>query len=267
MKWLDQLERRYGRFAIHGLTRIIVGLHVVTYVLLLIEPAYLLALVLDPERVMRGEVWRLASYLFIPPTRDPLWLLCALYFFWLIGEGLEQEWGAFKLNVFYLVGMMATTVVAFFIVRGSVTNAYLNLSLFFAFATLFPNFEILLFFILPVKMKWLAAVSAVMVVFTILAGPWAAKLAAVISLGNYLLFFAPRFWEMAVLNRQVMRRRAAFEARSREATPEAWHRCVVCGRTERDSAELEFRVADDDREYCMEHLGQAAGKSNQSNKS
>ncbi len=259
MDWLDKLERRLGRFAVPGLTRLIVAFNAATFLLLRLDPTWINALVLDPDRVANGEVWRLVSCLFIPPTLDPLWLFFALYLFWIMGDGLEQEWGAFKLNVFYLVGMIATTLVAFFIAHGSATNTYLNLSLFFAFATVFPNFEILVFFILPVKVKWLAAISAAFVLWTLLVAPISGKLAAVVSLANYLVFFGPQFWQMAILNRQVARRRAEFDAKSRPDESETWHRCAVCGRTERDDADLEFRVAADDKEYCMEHLSQATG--------
>ncbi|MCX7824589.1 MAG: rhomboid family intramembrane serine protease [Verrucomicrobiae bacterium] len=257
MNWLDQLERRLGRYAIPGLVRIVIGLNALVWVLLHANREWYETLTLDPERVMQGEVWRLVSYLFIPPAMDAIWLALALYFLWIVGEGLEQEWGAFKLNVFYFTGMIATTAVAFFIARGAVDNRFLNLSLFLAFATVFPEFEVLLFFVLPVKVKWLGWLAALPVFWSILSGPLPIKLTAVVSLGNYLLFFAPHFWRTAMMNRQVLRRRAQFEADKRDAESETWHRCVVCGKTERDDPNLEFRVADDDREYCMEHLGRA----------
>jgi membrane associated rhomboid family serine protease len=257
MNWLDQLERHLGRYAIPGLVRIVIGLNALVWVLLHTRPEWYDAITLDPDRVMQGEVWRLVSYLFIPPAMDALWLALALYFLWIIGDGLEQEWGSFKLNVFYFTGMIATTVVAFFIAHDSADNRFLNLSLFLAFATVFPEFEVLLFFILPVKVKWLGWIAALPLFWSVLSGPVAIKLTAIVSLGNYLLFFAPHFWRMAVMNRQVLQRRARFEARKRDGASETWHRCVVCGKTERDNADLEFRVADDDREYCMEHLGQA----------
>ena len=257
MNWLDQLERRLGRYAIPGLVRIVIGLNALAWVLLRTNPGWYDALTLDPELVMRGEVWRLASYLFIPPAMDPLFLGLALYFLWIIGDGLEQEWGAFKLNVFYFSGMIATTVVAFFIAHDAVDSRFLNLSLLLAFATVFPEFEVLLFFILPMKVKWLGWLAVLPVFWSVLTGPVAIKLTAIVSLGNYLLFFGPHFWRLAMTNREVMRRRAQFEAGKHVAEPEAWHRCAVCGKTELDNRDLEFRVADDDREYCMEHLSQA----------
>ena len=260
MNWLDKLERRFGHIAVPGLMRVIVALNVVVFILLRINAGWSHALVLDPDRVMHGEVWRLVTYIFLPPPMDPLFLLFALYFLWIMGDGLEQEWGAFRLNVFYLCGMIATTLVAFFITPRSTTNAFLNLSVFLAFATVLPDFEVLLFFVLPVKVKWLGLLSAALVVLDIIVAPYPMKLASVVSLGNYLLFFGPHFFRSAATRREDMRRRARLEAASREGESEAWHRCAVCGKTEVDDPELEFRVAEDDREYCMAHLAQAPAK-------
>ena len=117
-----------------------------------------------------------------------------------------------------------------------------------------------MFFILPVKVKYLAGISAAFVLYSITMDPLPMKLAAVVSIGNYLLFFAPEFWRMALVNRQTQKRRKDFQSKAQEATPDTWHRCVVCGRTEHDDPNLEFRVAEDDHEYCMEHIGQAPGK-------
>ncbi len=260
MNWLDKLEQRFGHIAVPGLIRIIVVFNVVAYVLLHIDPAWSNALELDPNRVMHGEVWRLISYLFIPPTMHPIFLFFALYFLWIMSDGLEQEWGAFRLNVFYVCGMIATTVVAFFITRNSVTNTFLNLSIFLAFATVLPDFEVLLFFILPVKVKWLGLLSAAFIVIEIVLSPYPACLVPVVSLANYLLFFGPQFFQSAAIKREDMRRRARFEAASHAGPLETRHRCAICGKTEVDDPELEFRVAEDDLEYCLKHLDQASAK-------
>jgi hypothetical protein len=156
--------------------------------------------------------------------------------------------------------MIATSVVAFLIVRGPVSNAYLNLSIFLAFATVYPEFEILLFFFIPVKVKWLGWITGGFVILMIAVAALPAKLAAIVSLGNYLLFFGPDFWRLANWKLQSARRRREFESKSRSES-EVWHRCVVCGRTERDDPNLEFRTTDDDREYCLEHLAHALPKS------
>lgn len=257
MNWLDKLERRFGHIAVPGLIRIVVVLNLVVFVLLHFNGNFARPLVLDPDRVLRGEVWRLVTYLFLPTTADPIMLLFALYFLWIMGDGLEQEWGAFRLNVFYFCGMIATTAVAFFITRSSVTNAFLNLSVFLAFATVLPDFEVLLFFILPVKVKWLGLLSALFLGVTVVLAHYPANLVPIVSLANYFLFFGPQFFQTAAAKREEMRRRARFEAVSHAGATETRHRCVVCGKTEVDDPELEFRVAEDDREYCMAHLDQA----------
>jgi hypothetical protein len=260
MNWIDKLERRFGHIAVPGLIRIIVMLNAAAFGLLYLNPHWIGALVLNPDRVMQGEVWRLASYLFIPPSMKLLWMLCSLYFLWLMGEGLEQEWGAFRLNLFYLCGMVGTTLVAFFLVRESVTNFFLNLSIFLAFATVLPDFEILLFFILPVKVKWLGLLSALFIGVEILFSDFPYNLVPIVALGNYLFFFGPHFFRVARTNREASHRRAQFKAASLDETVETRHRCAVCGKTELDDPELEFRVAEDDREYCRAHLAQAGVK-------
>lgn len=262
MNWLDKLERSFGHIAVPGLMRIIVVLNAAVFVLLRFNGDWDRALVLDPNLVLRGEVWRLVTYLFLPTTDSAICLAFALYLLWIMGDGLEQEWGAFRLNVFYLCGMIATTVVAFFITRSSVTNAFLNLSIFLAFATVLPDFELLLFFILPVKVKWLGLLSVAFIGVVVMFASYPANLVPVVSLGNYLLFFGPQLFRTAMTNREDMRRRARFEAASLDNGSEAWHRCVICGKTELDDPELEFRVAEDDREYCAAHLGQAPAKKN-----
>lgn len=260
MDWLDKLERRFGHIAVPGLIRIVVVLHVIVFALLHFNSGWERALVLNPDRVLHGEVWRLVTYLFLPTTDSVICLAFALYLLWIMGDGLEQEWGAFRLNVFYLCGMVATTVVAFFITRSSVTNAFLNLSVFLAFATVLPDFELLLFFILPVKVKWLGLLSAAFLGVVVMFASYPANLVPIVSLGNYLLFFGPQFFQTAAARRELMRRRERFEAASHAGPLETMHRCVVCGKTEVDDPELEFRVAEDDREYCMAHLHQASAE-------
>ncbi len=260
MNWLDKLEQRFGHIAVPGLMRIIVILNAVAFLLLYLHPDWIRALVLDPEHVMQGEVWRLVSYLFIPPIMNLLWVAFALYFLWMMGEGLEQEWGAFRLNIFYLCGMIGTTLVAFFLVRGPVTNTDLNLSVFLAFATVLPDFEILLFFILPVKVKWIGLLAAALIGAQIIFSSYPYNLVPIVSLGNYLIFFGPHFFRLARTNRETVRRRTQFEAASHSEVVETRHRCAVCGKTEVDDPELEFRVAEDDQEYCRVHLAQAGAK-------
>ena len=128
MNLIAYLERRLGRFAIPGLVRMIVALNALVFICAKLNPALIDYLDLNPAAVLHGEVWRLATYILIPGTDSYFWILFALAFLWMIGDGLESAWGAFRLNLFYLVGMAGTTVAAFFFGAGD-SNTMLNLSL------------------------------------------------------------------------------------------------------------------------------------------
>src|SRR3954469_17960784 len=145
--WLTKLERRLGRFAPHNLTIVIVGLSGLVYALSYVSPEFLGQLALAPEAVAHGEVWRVVTFLFLPwggggrGGFGALFTIVALMFLYTVGTSLEAEWGNFKFDVYYLVGAIATIAGAF--VFGPVTNEFLNLSLLLAFATVFPEYEIL----------------------------------------------------------------------------------------------------------------------------
>jgi hypothetical protein len=261
MKWLNALELKFGHLAFPGLIRIIVAFNALVFILSLINPQFLSLIYLDRDLVMQGQVWRLVSYIFIPALGrwwlmpDYLWLVFWLMFLWMIGDGLEQAWGSFKLNLFYLVGMIGTTAAAF-IFGMSYNNVMLNLSLLFAFATLFPNYTIYVFLILPLKIKWLAWFSAAMVALTFLGGSAAVKMSILASLGNYLLFFAPVLVQSLREKKYVAQRRTEFQSKQMPEE-EALHICAVCRRTEITNPELDFRVAKNGEEYCVEHLAAA----------
>jgi membrane associated rhomboid family serine protease len=262
MSFLDSLERRYGRFALPGLIRVIVALTALVYLLALLNPGFLSVLALDPSRILQGEVWRLVTYIFIPRSigqpgsmMQPLWLLLALWFLLFIGDRLEHAWGAFRLNVYFLVGMIGTTIAAF-LFGAQFSNAMLASSLFFAFAHFYPEEVIYIMFILPVKVKWLAWVSAALLLFGFLTSPNSYRMALVAAFANYLLFFGPDLVRAARQRQQTAHRRQRFEATSR-SEEESLHRCATCGATESTNPNLEFRVSRDGEEYCLAHLPSA----------
>src|SRR5713101_8707822 len=159
MRWLDTLERRFGFLGIPGLIRIVVAFSALVFLLVRLNPDFISALDLHPDRLRHGEIWRLVTYIFIPQTFSFLWIIFVLWFLWFIGEGLERAWGAFRVTLYVLVGMIGTTITAFFF-GSNFSNSMLISSLFFAFARFYPDVVIYLFFILPVKIKWLAWFSA-----------------------------------------------------------------------------------------------------------
>ena len=252
MNVIDFLERRFGRFAIPGLVRMIVALNALVFVCGKLNPALLYYLNLNAGAVRHGEYWRLFTYILIPGTDSYFWILFALAFLWMIGDGLESVWGAFRLNLFYGIGMLGTTVAALFFGADS-SNAMLNTSLFFAYAWFFPDVEIYVLAILPMRIKWVAWLMAGWLLLQFLNGSLGFKMAVTASLANFLIFFGPEIVARARQRNQVAGRRRSF---AKAAIPEGepLHQCVVCRRSDLSHPELEFRVARDGNDYCLEHL-------------
>jgi len=259
-RWLTRLERRFGRYAPSNLTFWIVALQGFTFALLFVKPAALQLLILDPSAVARGEAWRLVTFLFLPwgSASGPwaIFTIFALLFLYTIGTSLEAEWGSFRFDVYYLIGAVGTILSSLLV--GPVTNAYLNLSLLLAFATIFPEYEILLL-ILPLKVKWLGLLSGALLAWSFVTGPARIKAGIVAAILNYLLFFARPLYER-------LRGRVAQGSRKRRLagfTPDPPRKprvCAKCGRSEKDDPSLEFRVCDCQEkchgrltEYCLEH--------------
>jgi hypothetical protein len=160
--------------------------------------------------------------------------------------------GSFRVNVFYILGMVGTTVAAFY-TGGGFAVAMINSSLFFAFARFYPEAVIYLMGLVPVKVKWLAWISGFFLVLGFLGNGWDYRLALLTAFANYFIFFGREIFQDAAHRHEVHNRRTRFEAAKR-SDEEALHHCTICGRTEIQAPELEFRVARDGHEYCSEHL-------------
>jgi len=252
MNVIDTLERRFGRYAIPNLGRTIAVLNAVVFVLNLLRPGFENDLDLDPAAISQGQYWRLVTYIFIPRTNSPFLFIFTLLFFVMLVDGLEQAWGAFRFNLFYLLGMIGTTVAAFFFGAGF-SNGILNLSLLFAFARFYPDVQIWVLFVLPVKIKWLAWFSGALLAFNFVMLSSDYRMAVLASLVNYLVFFGPEIVDDTRRRWQVTGRRRKLAASS-ISEDEPMHRCAVCGRDDRSHPELEFRVGRDGNDYCREHL-------------
>jgi len=248
-----------GRFAIERLTTFIVGGMAIVFLLAMVRPDIYGQLTLDPAMALK-QPWRFVTYLFLPPSTSLIWVLFALYWTWLVGTNLEHEWGAFKFNVYYLLGAIGTTAAAW-LTREPQGNFWLNTSLFFAFATIFPDYEIRLFFIIPIKVKWLALISLAFVGFQFFMGPLGVKAAIAVALGNYLLFFTGHLIALA-RGRQVQLRQAArrtsFRPPAREETKKSEddRACAICGVEQVDGADIRVCSCEKcggPRQLCLEH--------------
>lgn len=189
MNFLNQLERRMYRLNMQPFYRYIVYLMGSIYLFALFFPAAHLIERFSflASSVLGGEVWRLLTFLIVPPMGSPFNTLLFLYFYYFLGTTLEAKWGVRRFFLFYALGALGAIIGGF--ITGYATNAYLNMSLLFAFALIFPEYEILLFFILPIKMKWLAALDALFFLFAFISYPISNKVAILFSLANLFLFF------------------------------------------------------------------------------
>ncbi|MBR0143488.1 MAG: rhomboid family intramembrane serine protease [Clostridia bacterium] len=199
MKFLDRLEYKFGRRALRNLMLyIVIGMAIVFVSDFILYPQIGITLselfTFDRAMIFSGQVWRVLTFVFLPPDSSIIFIVFALYFYWMIGSSLENAWGAFRFDVYYLVGVLGT--IAGGLLVGSATNVYLNLSLFFAFAMLFPNHEVRLFFFIPIRVKWLAILDAVLFVIGFVFSGWGGRVSMLVSVANFFLFFAGDFIEM-----------------------------------------------------------------------
>ncbi len=254
MSILDKLEKKFRYAGIPNITLYLVFGQAFVYVLGMSGQSQIFHVIaLVPALVLRGEVWRVVTFLFTPPASHPIFLFFALYLFYIMGSALEQYWGTFRYNVFLLIGYVATVAVSFFTPYAAASVIFLGGSVFLAFATLNPNFELLIFFILPVKIKWLALLTWVGYGYTILMGDWTSRLLILASLCNYFVFFARDIALRIRTGRWKMERKAKEFARQNEPV----HRCVICGVTDKDKPDMTFRYCTKCAGtpcYCVEHI-------------
>src|SRR5215471_8359230 len=252
MRLLDKLERRFGRYAIPNVTLILIFPQVAFYAISYAQPAIINVMTLIPSLVLAGQWWRVITFLLIPPFsgavftffNNPIMALFYWYLFYLMESALEDHWGSFRYNIFLLIGFVATVAVSFLVPDQPTYNGFLQGSVFLAFAFLFPDFVIYIFFILPVKIKWLALLTWISYAFTMIFGDLLAKLLVLASVCNFLLFFASDIRDRIKTGRRHM----AFQASQmggRHDEKQPFHTCLVCGKTDLTDPDMDFR-------YCPE---------------
>ena len=278
MNWLNKLERKFGRYAIPNLMIWLVGAYVIGFVIYMINPSILSLLVLSPYHVLHGQIWRLVTWIFMPSSTSLFSLLIMALLYYQLGTALERTWGTFRFNVYIFSGMLFTVIGAFILylimylaggaamaqmatssIAWGISTKYINMSIFLAFALMYPDMQVMLYFIIPIKMKWMAAVYAVLTVYEFIVSGWSGRISIFMSLLNFIIFFlSTRNFKR--YSPHEVHRRQQFKAQMRRPRQRAGvtkHKCAVCGRTELDDPTLEFRFCskyEGNYEYCSDHL-------------
>lgn len=277
MNFLNKMERKIGKYAIPNLMIYLIAAYCIGFVIYTVNPNFMLMLTLSPYHILHGQVWRLITWILMPTDTRVFSLLIMALLYYQLGSALERSWGTFRFNV-YIFGGMLFTIIGAFILYGiyaasgtgnletislisslTFTTNYINLTIFLAFAVMYPEMQILLFFIIPVKMKWMAVVYAVLIAINLILTSWGGRIAIIMSILNFLIFFLSTRNYRRVSPKEIHRKQV-FKAQMREPRRGSMvtkHKCAVCGRTELDDPNLEFRFCskcDGNYEYCQDHL-------------
>lgn len=280
---MSKFEQKFGKYAISNLTFVLIMCYVAGYIIELINPNLIYYLTLDPYQILQGQIWRLVSWILIPPSiislTAPLSILSAvimLYFYYNIGTVLERTWGTYRYNVYIFSGMLFTVLASIlytgfvFLVGAegfevsvllmlnsiSFSTNYIILTVLIAFAFTYPDMTVYFMLAIPLKMKWLAIIELVMLGMQLFEGALSDKFAIVAALVNLGIFYL-RTKSLFHMNPKQMKRRAEFRNEVKRNTKVTRHKCAICGRTEEDDPTLEFRYCskcNGNYEYCQNHL-------------
>lgn len=276
MNFIQKMERKFHGRGIPNLTMYIIGCYVIGYILDLVNPSILNLMRLDPLYILQGQVWRLVTWILTPPDSFDIFTILMLFFYYSLGNTLERTWGSFRYTLYILSGLVFTILGAFllFFVTGSrysmggmFTTYYICTSIFLAFAATYPNMQVLLYFVIPIKMKWMAYVYAATIAYDVIRylrmGAWFMAVPILASILNFIIFFfGTRDWNR--YNPKEVKRKRDFRKAMKPAgrasassSGVTKHKCAICGRTEKDDPNLEFRFCskcNGNYEYCQDHL-------------
>ncbi len=269
MHFLNKMERKFGKFAIQGLMKYIILFYVAGYLIEILAPQAYGFLTLEPFMIFHyGQVWRLVSWVLIPPpTGNIIFMLIMVVLYYQLGTALERTWGAFRFNVYIFGGMIFTVLGALllYVIYGvntpipmgsSFSTYYINMTIFLAFAVCYPDMRIMLWFIIPIKMKWMAGFYAALIIYSMVISSWGGRVAIIASILNFLIFFFSTRNYRSVSPKEVYRKRT-YHRQVQQPKNITRHKCAICGRTELDDPNLEFRFCskcNGNYEYCQDHL-------------
>lgn len=273
--FLNKMERKFGRYAIPNLTIYIIGTYILGYVIQLTARNVLGFLLLNPYAILHGEVWRLISWILIPPGSLDLLTILVLWFYYSIGTALERTWGTFRYNVYIFSGILFTIIGAFVLYgvsyltggalaaagnatlySGAFSTYYISLSIILGFAITYPNMQVLLMFLIPIKIKWMGILYVAYIIYDMVKLGWGYRVVIISSLLNVLIYFLSTR-NLNRVNPKEIHRRQVYRQQVRRPSGVTKHKCAICGRTEVDSPDLEFRFCSKcqgNYEYCQDHL-------------
>ena len=280
--WVDRFCYKHPKFGISRLMLYIVIGTVGVYFISLMDRTgtFISFLTFNPAMILRGEVWRIVTWLFCPISTRPFTLLISLYFYYFIGTALEQTWGSGRFTMYYLIGVVLNIAYSFIVylithLGIAITADYLNMSMFFAFAALYPDNRVLLFFIIPIKIKWLALLDAVYfayaIIFYAVNGSWILALMPIVAILNFFIFCGGHlinYIRRSRFGNNMNSNTIKFKSAARKAKKQNTgnktadgrpyrHKCSVCGRTDADYPNLEFRYCSKCAGYhcfCIDHI-------------
>ncbi|MBQ8085043.1 MAG: hypothetical protein IJ232_02945 [Lachnospiraceae bacterium] len=279
MDFMTKLERKFGKFAIPNLTLILIGGFVLGYLIEIISPEALSIIALDPIKVMQGQVYRLLTWVIIPPYGASIFVIITLMFYFYVGRTLENTWGDFRYTVYILagilftdLGIMLTYLVMFFTGQQELINLYseyglygastyyLCMSMFLAYAFMFPDMQVLMYFIIPIKVKWLGYLDIAYLIVEVLRFGlmkyYTGMITVIMSVLNFILFYFMMKGKSRVTPAHRKRKRQ-YKREVRQTQILTRHKCAICGQTEEDDPTLEFRYCSrckGNYEYCQNHL-------------
>ncbi len=277
MDFFTKLERKYGKFAIPNLTVILIVGFVVGYIIEILQPDALYLINLNPAKIMQGQIYRLLTWVIMPPGGASLLIIITLMFYYSVGRSLENAWGDFRYTLYILSGILFTDIgvvgtylvmrlagqaeaAAFFAEYSGTSTYYLCMSMFLAYAFMFPDMQVLLYFIIPIKVKWLGYLDIAYLILAVLSygimGDYAGMVTVIMSVLNFILFYFLMKGRTRMTPAHKKRKRA-YKKEVRQTQILTRHKCAVCGQTEEDNPNLEFRYCSrckGNYEYCSNHL-------------
>lgn len=274
---INKLERKFGKYAIPHLMNYLIGGYVIGYLFyfgsMITNLNFINLMTLEPYAILHGfQFWRLITWVLIPPNESLIFAIIMMIFYYQLGSVLEQTWGSFRFNLYIFGGIIATLIGAFVLyfllgqpinMGGLFSTYYINMSIFLAFAVCYPDMEVRLYFLIPIKMKWMAIVYGVLLVLEVVQNGWVGRVAIICSLLNFVVFYLSTRNYKRVSPREIHRKQSYRRASApppshdRSGNPIARHKCAICGRTELTNPELEFRFCskcNGNYEYCQDHL-------------